>query len=105
MSLKDKLEIGLKPDAPYRPDNLPEFQQNDPSCEVASTPGTSPGVEAAREDCDDGAPPRRVVAKLKTRRRAITPRTAAASRTAAAARRSAKTRAAARPQKSRSRSR
>lgn len=24
MSLKDKLEIGLKPDAPYRPDNLPE---------------------------------------------------------------------------------
>ena len=26
MSLKDKLEIGLKPDAPYRPDNLPEHQ-------------------------------------------------------------------------------
>ena len=40
MSLKDKLEIGLKPDAPYRPDNLPEFQQDDPACEVASTPGT-----------------------------------------------------------------
>ena len=26
MSLKDKLEIGLKPDAAYRPDNLPEHQ-------------------------------------------------------------------------------
>lgn len=26
MSLKDKLEIGLKPDAPYRPDNLPETE-------------------------------------------------------------------------------
>ena len=30
MSLKDKLEIGLKPDAPYRPDNLPEHQQGRP---------------------------------------------------------------------------
>jgi hypothetical protein len=29
MSLKDKLEIGLKPDAPYRKDNLPEFQQDE----------------------------------------------------------------------------
>lgn len=103
MSLKDKLEIGLKPDAPYRPDNLPEFQQNDPSCEVASTPGTSPGVEAAREECDDSTPSSRVVAKLKTRRRAITAR-AAASRKATARRGSPKARAAARPKK-RSRSR
>jgi hypothetical protein len=29
-SLKDKLEIGLKPGAPYRKDNRPEFQQDDP---------------------------------------------------------------------------
>ncbi|MCC7010312.1 MAG: hypothetical protein IT184_16005 [Acidobacteria bacterium] len=28
MSAKDKLEIGLKPDAPYRPDNLPEHQHS-----------------------------------------------------------------------------
>ena len=57
MSLKDKLEIGLKPDAPYRPDNLPEPQQDDPACQVAGTPGESPDVEAAREDCDAGQTP------------------------------------------------
>ena len=51
MSLKDKLEIGLKPDAPFRKDNLPEFQQDDPACEVAATPGETPSVERARKDC------------------------------------------------------
>jgi hypothetical protein len=51
MSLKDKLEIGLKPDAPYRPDNLPDFQQDDPACEKAAEPGTGPEQEAARESC------------------------------------------------------
>lgn len=51
MSLKDKLEIGLKPDAPFRKDNLPDFQQDDPACEVASTPGETPSVERARKDC------------------------------------------------------
>ena len=30
MTWKDKLEIGLKDDAPFRRDNLPEFQQTDP---------------------------------------------------------------------------
>jgi hypothetical protein len=53
MSLKDKLEIGLKPDAPYRKDNLPEGQQDDAACEDAATPGNSPAVERAREECDD----------------------------------------------------
>ena len=53
MSLKDKLEIGLKPDAPYRKDNLPEGQQDDSACEEAATPGESPTVERARDDCDD----------------------------------------------------
>lgn len=52
MSLKDKLEVGLKPDAPYRPDNLPKFQEDDPACEVASTPGDSPGLREARDHCD-----------------------------------------------------
>ncbi len=28
MSIKDKLEIGLKPDAPYRKANLPESQRD-----------------------------------------------------------------------------
>ena len=52
MSLKDKLEIGLKPDAPYRPDNLPEAQQDEPQCVEGATPGTDPNVEQARLECD-----------------------------------------------------
>lgn len=103
MSLKDKLEIGLKPDAPYRPDNLPEFQENHPACEDASTPGTSAGVEKAREDCGDAPAPRSVAAKLKARRREITPRVTAAPRTAAARRRVTKARSTSRPKKARSR--
>jgi len=51
MSLKDKLEIGLKPDAPFRKDNLPEFQKDDPACDVAATPSDTPSVERARKDC------------------------------------------------------
>ncbi len=53
MSLKDKLEIGLKPDAPFRPDNLPEFQQDEPACEVAATPGDSDALRAARTECEE----------------------------------------------------
>jgi hypothetical protein len=56
MSLKDKLEIGLKPDAPYRPDNLPEFQQDDPDCVEGAEPGDGPRQEAARERCTTPAP-------------------------------------------------
>jgi len=51
MSLKDKLEIGLKPDAPFRKDNLPDFQQDDPACDEGATPGHSASVERARKDC------------------------------------------------------
>ena len=51
MSLKDKLEIGLKPDAPYRPDNLPEFQRDDPACQVAAIPGDSSPLREARREC------------------------------------------------------
>jgi hypothetical protein len=51
MSLKDKLEIGLKPDAPFRKDNLPDFQKDDPACDVAATPGEMPSVEGARKAC------------------------------------------------------
>jgi hypothetical protein len=53
MSLKDKLEVGLKPDAPFRPDNLPEFQQDDPACKVGATPGDSAAVNAARAECEE----------------------------------------------------
>jgi hypothetical protein len=56
MSVKDKLEIGLKPDAPYRRDNLPEFQKDDPDCEQAAEEGEGPRQERARENCDEGEP-------------------------------------------------
>jgi hypothetical protein len=56
MSLKDKLEIGLKPDAPYRKDNLPEGQQDEPACEDASKPGSAADTERARRECDDQTP-------------------------------------------------
>lgn len=48
MTWKDKLELGLKEDAPYRKDNLPENQVRGP--EVPSGPGRSPEVPAARKD-------------------------------------------------------
>lgn len=72
MSLKDKLEIGLRPDAPYRKDNLPEFQQDDPACQDAARPDESASAEQARADCDEGAPSvakRRATRRKTTRRR------------------------------------
>lgn len=55
MTWKDKLEIGLKDDAPFRRDNLPEFQQTSPDAgpedpEADRSP-EEPGAraEAARE--------------------------------------------------------
>lgn len=53
MSLKDKLEIGLKPDAPYREDNLPESQKADPACRQGAAPGNAPREQAARKACDE----------------------------------------------------
>jgi hypothetical protein len=55
--LKDKLEVGLRPDAPYRKDNLPEFQQDDPSCKDAARPDDSVEAERARKDCEEHAQP------------------------------------------------
>ena len=48
MTWKDKLELGLKQDAPFRKDNLPEQQVRGP--EVPAGPGRSPIVPAAVED-------------------------------------------------------
>lgn len=48
MTWKDKLEIGLKGDAPYRKDNLPENQVRGP--QVPAGEGRSPVVPAARGD-------------------------------------------------------
>ena len=58
MSFKDKMEVGLKPDAPYRPDNLPEIQQGDPDCQEAGEPGDSPRLREAREACETPVKPR-----------------------------------------------
>ena len=48
MTLKDKLEIGLKEDAPYRKDNLPEAQVR--GSEIPAGPGRSPEIPLARGD-------------------------------------------------------
>jgi hypothetical protein len=97
MSLKDKLEIGLKPDAAYRPDNLPDFQADDPACREA---GQSSEAKQAREECDEAPAPRRVKPKLKSRHAAVI---RAAAPHPAAARGAGKARAAARSRKAASR--
>ena len=54
MTWKDKLEIGLKEDAPYRKDNLPESEVTGP--EVPAGPGRSPVIPAARAKGADPLP-------------------------------------------------
>lgn len=66
MTLKDKLEIGLKEDAPYRKDNLPEFQVRGP--EIPAGPGRSPTIPMARRD-RTVVPPR--ARQAPRRRRAV----------------------------------
>jgi hypothetical protein len=48
MTIKDKLEIGLKEDAPYRKDNLPDSQVRGP--EIPTGQGRSPEIPLARSD-------------------------------------------------------
>ena len=48
MTWKDKLEIGLKNDAPYRKDNLSPDQVRGE--EVPAGPGRSPEIPEARTD-------------------------------------------------------
>ncbi len=47
MTWKDKLEIGLKEDAPYRKDNLPQSEIRGP--EIPTGPGRSPSIPMARQ--------------------------------------------------------
>ena len=47
MTWKDKLELGLKNDAPFRKDNLPEQQVRGP--EVPAGPGRSPIIPVANK--------------------------------------------------------
>lgn len=51
MTWKDKLELGLKNDAPFRKDNLPERQVRGP--EVPAGPGRSPVIPAAIDDAEN----------------------------------------------------
>lgn len=48
MTWRDKLELGLKEDAPYRKDDLPESQVRGP--EISKGPGRSPEIPLARGD-------------------------------------------------------
>ena len=48
MTWKDKLEIGLKEDAPYRKDNLPTSEIQGP--QLSKGPGRSAEVVLARTD-------------------------------------------------------
>ena len=54
MTWRDKLEIGLKEDAPYRKDNLPPSQVRGP--EIPTGPGRSPEIPMARDDHDSVEP-------------------------------------------------
>jgi hypothetical protein len=58
MTWKDKLEIGLKEDAPYRKDNLPDTQVRGP--EKPAGPGRSPEIPMARGDQNQTPAPARV---------------------------------------------
>ena len=59
MTWKDKLEIGLKEDAPHRRDNLLNAQVSGP--EMGADAGRSPVVREARKAAQDGL--RRVAAE------------------------------------------
>jgi hypothetical protein len=57
MTWKDKLEIGLKDDAPFRRDNLPDFQKRTGGSETRpGDPTRSPEEPGAREDSADDRP-------------------------------------------------
>ena len=65
MTWKDKLEIGLKEDAPFRKDNLPLSEVRGP--EIPSGPGRSPEISMARETQPPGP---RIVRQPARKRRA-----------------------------------
>ena len=75
MTWKDKLEIGLKDDAAFRRDNLPEFQKTEHGREKKAGDDTrsreEPGArrEAARQAGPDEAPQPKVPAKVAARKR------------------------------------
>ena len=81
MTWRDKMEIGLKRDAPFRRDNLPTFEIEGP--EVPAGRGRSPVVPAAADEAAKAA------ASAKPRQRRS--RASAVSHTTAKAKAAAKT--------------
>jgi hypothetical protein len=68
MTIRDKLEIGLKEDASFRKDNLPDEQVRGPL--VPAGEGRSPEVPAAREDANALAGPSKPSKQRRANRKA-----------------------------------
>ena len=67
MTWRDKLEIGLKEDAPFRRDNLPDFQKKPAGPETnADDPTRSAEEPGAREDAEAAPSPLDGVARPAT---------------------------------------
>ncbi len=78
MTWRDKLEIGLKDDAPYRRDNLPDFQKAKGGRATQRGDGTrSPEEPGARETAHPTDP---VAAPIKHATARSTPRTSTKKR-------------------------
>ena len=71
MTWKDKLEIGLKEDAPYRKDNLPASEIHGP--ELPAGPGRSPEIPLARVSGAQARPPSPQAARHGASRTRIVP--------------------------------
>ena len=69
MTWKDKLEIGLKDDAPFRRDNLPDFQKVEGGLETQpGDPARSPEEPGARQDAEEDAVTGSVTPRSTSRR-------------------------------------
>jgi hypothetical protein len=69
MTLKDKLEIGLKVDAPYGKDNVPASEIHGP--ELPAGPGRSPEIPVARVSGAEAQTEPNVGPALKKARRIV----------------------------------
>lgn len=69
MTWKDKLEIGLKQDAPFRKDNLFPDQVHGP--EIPAGPGRSPIIPAAVEEHEGQAEDTQAGPKPDTEKRPV----------------------------------
>jgi len=81
MTVKDKLEIGLKEDAPYRKDNVPPIQQKPGVPDTKpGDPTRSPVVPGARGEANQTPARVKRLPKKSTRTRAPKPVRKAAKR-------------------------